>query len=147
MLFPTCMSFFLLFNINKDILKNGSNQSFAVAYFLVWKEQMEVKRGPATVLLPTFVMWRSTPRLRSLYQNNETSHIEALYRSLIRFAKSTWSVTSEASFTWKPRDCFISGSNEANLSAVSFTLHYIAFALFSFYHNLYIKVKWTLPMK
>ncbi len=52
------------------------------------------------------VMWRSTPRIRSLYQKNETSHIEALYRSLIRFAKSTWSMTSEDSFAWTPRDCF-----------------------------------------
>ncbi len=49
-------------------------------------------------------------------------NIEALYRSLIRFAKSTWSKTSEASFAWIPRDCFISGSNVANLCAVSFTL-------------------------
>ncbi len=52
------------------------------------------------------VMWHLTQRIRSLYQKNETSHIEALYRSLIRFAKSTWSMTSEASFAWTPRDCF-----------------------------------------
>ncbi len=52
------------------------------------------------------VMWRSTLRLQSLYQKNDTSHIEALYRSLIRFAKSTWFMTSEASFAWKPHDCF-----------------------------------------
>ncbi len=56
-------------------------------------------------LTHALVMWRSTPRLRSLYQKNKTSHIEALYRSLIRFAKSMWSMTSEASFTWKPH-CF-----------------------------------------
>ncbi len=56
---------------------------------------------------------------------------EALYRSLIRFAKSTWSMTSEASFTWKPRDCFsVSGSNEVNLSAVSFTLYCVCIVLF-----------------
>ncbi len=48
------------------------------------------------------VMWHSTPRLWSLYQKN----IHPLYRSLIRFVKSTWSITSEAPFTWKPRDCF-----------------------------------------
>ncbi len=41
-----------------------------------------------------------------LVSKNKTFHIEALYRSLIRFAKSTWSMTSEASFTWKPRDFF-----------------------------------------
>ncbi len=45
-------------------------------------------------------------RLRSLYPKNKTSHIEALYRSLIRFDKSTWFMTSEASFAWKPHDCF-----------------------------------------
>ncbi len=56
-----------------------------------------------------------------LVLKNETSHIEALYRSLILFAKSTW---------WRPKlnspenhvTASVSASNEANLSAISFTL-------------------------
>ncbi len=32
-------------------------------------------------------------------------------------------------------------------TTAQFPLHYNAFALFYFYSNLYIKVKWTLPMK
>ncbi len=74
------------------------------------------------------VMWR---RRRGI-ETNETSHIEALYRSLICFAKSTWSITSEASFALKTRDCFIAGSNEANLSAISFTVYYIIMHLHCF---------------
>ncbi len=54
-------------------------------------------------------------RLRSLYQKNETSHIEALYRSLIRLRK--------ARDLWRPKlrspenhvTASVSGSNEANL--------------------------------
>ncbi len=68
------------------------------------------------------VMWRSTLRLRSLYQKN-LKHLTL--KRCISFAKSTWFMTSEASFTWTPRDCFRSASNEVNLSAVSFTLYYI----------------------
>ncbi len=93
-------------------------------------------------------MLRSTPKLRSLYQKNNTFHIEALYRSLICFAKSTWSMTSEAAFAWKPCDCLSIWfkRSEPQRRFLYIILHYNALALFSFYRNLYIKVKWTLPL-
>ncbi len=74
------------------------------------------------------VMWRLTPRLWSFV----TSHIKALYRSLIHFTKSTWSMTSEASFTWKPRDCFSIWfkRSEPQRRFLYIILHYNAFALF-----------------
>ncbi len=95
----------------------------------------------------TVVMWRSTEASK-LVSKHKTSHIEALYRSLIRFAKSTWSMTSEASFTWKSRDCFsICFKRSEPQRRFLYITHYNALSLFSFYPNLYIKVKWTLPMK
>ncbi len=96
------------------------------------------------------VMWRPTPRLRSLYKKkNDTSHIEALYRSLIRFAKSAWFMTSKASFTWESHDCFsiCFKRSEPQRCFLYIILHYNVLALFSFYPNLYIMVKLTLPMK
>ncbi len=65
-------------------------------------------------------------------------NIETLYRSLIRFAKCTWSMTSEASFTWKPRDCF---SICFKRSEPQRRLLYIIM------HHVFIKFKLTLPMK
>ncbi len=93
------------------------------------------------------VMLRSTPKLRSLCQKNNTFHIEALYRSLILFEKSTWSMTSEASFAWKPRDCFSIWFKwrEPQCRFLYIILHYNVLALFFylsfFYRNLYIELK------
>ncbi len=53
------------------------------------------------------VMRRSTPRLRSVYQKNVTSHIEELYLSWIHFFQKhvIYDVRSFI-IAWKPRDCF-----------------------------------------
>ncbi len=62
-----------------------------------------------------------TEASKLLYEKNETFHIEALYLRLNSFANNMWSMTSKASFAWKPRDSFSTGLKEANHSTVSFT--------------------------
>ncbi len=91
-------------------------------------------------------MWPSTPRLRSLCQKKESSHIKALYWSLIHFAKSIRLDLCRLKLHLPENHvtASVSASNKANLSAVSFTLlHYNALAMFSFYPNLYIKVNFA----
>ncbi len=94
----------------------------------------------------TVVMWRSTPRLRSFYQKKRNvshwstvseldsfcqKHVIYDVRSFIRL-KNTWLLQYLVQTKW---------------TSAPFPLHYNALALFSFYPNLYIKIKLTLPMK
>ncbi len=75
-------------------------------------------------------------------KKKNTFHIEWLYRSLIRFAKSMWSMMSEASFTWKSRDCFSIWFtwSKRQRRFLYIILHYNALVLFFIYRNLYNKV-------
>ncbi len=79
------------------------------------------------------VMWHLTRGFEDCIKENETSHIEALYRSLISFAKSTWSMTSEASFTWTPRDwfniCFKRSEPQRSFLYIIMRLHCFIFIL------------------
>ncbi len=149
MLFPTCMSFFFLFNINKDILKNGSNQSFAVAYF----SSMEGTNGSQKGTSNCFVT-----NICDVTFDTEASKLVSKKRNI-----SHWSAVSELdSFCQKHVICDVWSfirlkttwllhiwfkRSEPQRRFLYTILHYNALALFYFYLNLYIKVKWTLPMK
>ncbi len=73
-----------------------------------------------------------TSKLVSKKQN--ISHRRSAVSSLIRFAKSTWSMTSKASFTWKPRDFFSIWfrRSEPQRRFLYIITHYNALALFLF---------------
>ncbi len=94
------------------------------------------------------VMWRSTPRLGSLYK--KTKHL-TLKRCI-----GAWFVLPKARDLWRLKlhspenhvTASVSASrSEPQRSFLYIILHYNAFALFSFYPNLYIKVKLTSPLK
>ncbi len=109
------------------------------------------KAFSSTQLLLTgyfLVMWCSTQRLRSLYK--KTKHL-TLKRCI-----GAWFVLPKARDLWRPKlhspENHVTASVSASRSEpqhrfLYIITHYNAFALFSFYPNLYIKVKLTLPMK
>ncbi len=91
------------------------------------------------------VMWRSTQRLRSLYQKRKPLPLKRCI--------GAWFVLPKAHDLWRPKlhspENHVTASYlvQTKRTSALFPLHYNALALFSFYPNLYIKVKWNLPMK
>ncbi len=91
---------------------------------------------------PSLVMWWSTPRLGSLYKKSK--HL-TLKRCI-----GAWFVLPKARDRWRPKLHSPENHGTASVSAsrskpqrsfLYIITHYNAFALFSFYPNLYIKVK------